>query len=207
MISAHTDEYRRAAVALANVSRQNHCCSALVASATAGEGASTVAVYLGRHLMQDLAFNPVLIELNRIRPAFTRLFRLDPKRSLAAAVSGDLAILDCVQKDPTGLRVIPVGEFQTATGLKDLESALCQAVQGLQNSFDFILADVPPVLESADTLIAGWVIPNVILVVGSGRASQESVRAARAQLADARIQVIGAILNERKRILPRWLRR
>jgi len=207
MTSPNGHEYRRAALSLANLSRQNHCRSTMVVSATAGEGASTAAVYLGRHLMRDLALNTVLIEVNRIRPALARLFDLDPKRSLAAVASGDRAILDCVQKDPTGLPIIPIGDFQSGAGLKELESALCQSVQELQNSFDFILADAPPVLESADSLIAGRVIPNVILVVGAGRASQEGLRAACNQLSEARIQVLGAILNERKRILPRWLRR
>lgn len=207
MTSTNSSEYRRAALALANASRQGHCRSVILTSATAKEGATTAAVYLGRHLMRDLAFKPVLIELNRVRPALARLFGLDDARSLAAVARGDRGVMDCVQKDPAGLPVIPAGNFETSAGLKDLEAALCQSVQELQNDFDFILVDAPPVLESADILVAVGVIPNAILVAGSGRVSQANVRKACRQLGEARTKVLGAILNERKRILPRWLRR
>lgn len=200
-----SEEYRRAALALANAARQSHCRSAILCSATAGEGTTTAAVYIGRHLLRDLGFNPVLIELNRARPALARLFGLDEEKSLAAVASGARSVMDCVQKDPTGLRMIPVGKFESGDGLQGLEAVLCRSVQELQNSFDFILVDAPPILESADVLIAGRVVPNVILVAGSGRVSQESVREACRELSEARIHLVGAILNERKRILPRWL--
>ncbi|HEV2446177.1 MAG TPA: hypothetical protein VGS58_09655 [Candidatus Sulfopaludibacter sp.] len=194
-------------MALANLSKQNHCRSTILASATAGEGATTASVYLGRHLLRDLAFQPVLIELNRLRPSLARLFGLDDSRSLAAVAGGSRPVMECVQKDPEGLSMIPVGKFESSAGLKEIESALCRSVQELQNDFDFILVDAPPVLESSDMLMAGRVIPNAILVAGAGRASQESVREACRQLSEARIHVLGAILNERKPILPRWLRR
>ena len=207
MTSPNSQEYRRAALALANLSRQNHCRSTILASATAGEGATTASVYLGRHLLCDLAFKPVLIELNRLRPSLASLFGLDDARSLAAVAGGTCPVMECVQTDPAGLPMIPVGKFESSVGLKGVEAALCRSVQELQNNFDFILVDAPPVLESADILMAGRVVPNVILVAGAGRASQESVREACRQLSEARIHLLGAILNERKPILPRWLKR
>ena len=101
---------RRAALALANAARQTHCSSAIFSSVFAGDGATTASVYIGRHLLRDLGFNPVLIELNRIRPALAQLFRLDTDRSMAAVASGSANVVDCVQKDPAGLSIIPAGK-------------------------------------------------------------------------------------------------
>ena len=194
-------------MALADVAKQSHCQSVILCSASAKEGATTAAVYIGRSLLRDFGFRPVLIEFNRTRPALARLFGLNEEESLAAVASGARNVMDCVQKDPTGLRMIPAGRFDSTDGLQDLESVLCRSVQALQNNSDFILVDAPPVLESADVLIAGRVIPNVILIVGSGRVSQECVREACRALSEAHIRLVGVILNERKRILPRWLGR
>jgi Mrp family chromosome partitioning ATPase len=157
--------------------------------------------------MQDLGFNPVVVELNRVRPALAHLFGLNKEKSLAAAVSGPAGVMDCVQKDPSGLSMITAGELDLAGHSSGFETILCQAVQVLQNNFNYILLDAPPILESADVLIAGRIVPNLILVVGAGRASQESIREACRQLSDARINLAGTILNTRKRIIPRWVDR
>jgi polysaccharide biosynthesis transport protein len=203
----NNEQYRKAALALANTARDKHCQSVIVSSAVAGEGVTTATVFIARHLLHDLASTPVVIELNHMRPAMVRLFDLDPGKSMASVASGTKRVTDCVQRDPTGLSIIPAGEFDDEGGFPRLETVLCQAVQELQNQFNFILLDAPPVLESADTLIAGRVVPNVMLVVGTGRSSQEAVREACREMRDARMQIMGTILNETKRILPRWLDR
>lgn len=204
MSERNSEHYRRAALAIANASRQSHATSAIVSSATAGEGATTACVFMGRHLLHDFGLRPVLIETNRFRPSFTRLFRLKPEKSLAAVAAGKAEVMDCVQKDSSGLSMIPAGTFDAAE-LPSLEKTLCRSVQELQNHFDYILLDAPPVLESADVAITGRVVPNAILVVGSGRTSQTALRRAGEELREAHIRVVGTILNQRKRIIPRWL--
>jgi succinoglycan biosynthesis transport protein ExoP len=200
-----TEEYRRAAIALAAALRQSRYHGVIVSSATRGEGATSAAVHIGRHLLQDAGLKPVLIEVNRLRPAFQRLFGLDSKRSLASMLAHGGSALDQVQRDPTGLAVIPAGVPEDGEAAMSLESALCRAVQELQNSFDFILLDAPPILESADVLVAGRVIPQLLLVVGAGQVSQENLGRACQQLQDAKIQLAGTILNSRKRFIPKWV--
>ncbi len=202
-----TEEYRRAALALANALRQHHNRAAILSSPHAAAGVTTAAIYVGRYLMNDYGVKPVVIEVNRTRPAFTRMFHLDPAKSLAATAGGSVDALECVQADPTGLPVLPAGQFGSNGHFPGLETVLCRAVQNLQNHFDFVLLDAPPVLESADVLIAGRVVSNLILVIGAGAVSQESVREACRELQNGKINLIGAILNTQKRIIPRWIDR
>jgi Mrp family chromosome partitioning ATPase len=158
--------------------------------------------------MQNAGINPVLIEVNRRRPALQRLFGLDPKRSLAAILTEGRPALDQVQRDSTGLAMIPAGAAeQKMPAVMSLESALCHAVQELQNSFDYILLDAPPILESVDVLVAGRIIPHVLLVVGAGQVSGENLARACQQLQDAKISLAGTILNSRKRFIPGWVER
>jgi succinoglycan biosynthesis transport protein ExoP len=201
-----TEEYRRAAITLAAALRQSRFHGVIVSSATRGEGATSAAVHIGRHMLQDAGLNPVLIEVNRLRPAFHRLFGLNNKQSLETMLAHNGRALDQVQRDPTGLAVIPVGVPEDGEpAAMSLESALCRAVQELQNSFDFILVDAPPILESADVLVIGRVIPQLLLVVGAGQVSQENLGRACQQLQDAKIQLAGTILNSRRRFIPKWV--
>jgi Mrp family chromosome partitioning ATPase len=193
---------------LATAARQSRFRSAILSSATGGEGTTSAAVNIGLHLMGDCGLNPLLIEVNRVRPSLTRLFQLDDQKSLAAMVAGGGSAMQYVQRTPAGLSVIPVGPADNAALLiSRLESTLCHAVQELQNSFDFILLDAPAILESSDVMIAGRVVPQLVLVVGAGQSSQESLSRACQELKEARITLIGTILNSRKRIIPGWIDR
>jgi Mrp family chromosome partitioning ATPase len=208
MMHHGAEEYRRAAIALVTAGRQGRHGGVIVSSATHGEGTTSAAVHIGRHMMRDAGKNPVLIEVNSVRPAFQRLFGLDPNRSVARMLAEGSPALDQVQRDSTGLAMIPAGVVeQKEPAAMSLESALCHAVQELQNSFDFILLDAPPLLESADVLVAGRVIPYVLLVVGAGQVSQQNVGRACQQLQDNKIQLAGTILNTRRRFIPGWVER
>jgi succinoglycan biosynthesis transport protein ExoP len=201
-----TEEYRRAAITLAAALRQSRFHGVIISSATRGEGATSAAVHIGRHMLNDAGLNPVLIEVNRLRPAFHRLFGLNTKQSLETMLAHNGRALDQVQRDPAGLAVIPAGlPDPAAPAAMSLESGLCRAVQELQNSFDFVLVDAPPILESADVLVAGRVIPQLLLVVGAGQVSQENLGRACQQLQDAKIQLAGTILNAKRRFIPRWV--
>jgi polysaccharide biosynthesis transport protein len=207
-----TEEYRRAAIALAASLRQSRFRGVIVSAATRGEGTTSAAVHIARLMLSEAGLNPVLIELNRLRPTFQKLFGLNPKLTLAKMLAQGGSALDYVQRDPTGLAVITAGVPgedlpENGEGGMSLESGLCHAVQELQNNFDFVLLDAPPILESADVLLAGRVIPQLLLVVGAGRVSQENLSRACQQLQDAKIQLAGTILNSRRRFLPRWVER
>ncbi len=203
----NSEEYRRAALALATAKQKMHCRTVIMSSATRREGTSSAAIYIGRHLMKDFGRKPVVIEINRLRPIYSRLFKLDDSKSFAALASGNLPVIECVQRDPTGLALIPGGGNASVTAVADLGALLCRAVQELQSDFDFILLDAPPILESADALVAGRVVPYLVLVAAAGRVSQESLRRVRQELEDANIALVGAILNMPKRIIPGWIDR
>jgi Mrp family chromosome partitioning ATPase len=133
---------------------------------------------------------------------------VDPERSFERMLAEGAPALEQVQRDGSGLAMIPAGApRKDGPAAKSLESTLCHAVEELQNSFDFVLVDAPPVLESADVLVAGRVIPQALLVVGAGRVSQEDLGRACRQLQDARIQLAGVILNSRRRFIPGWVER
>lgn len=206
MVHPGTEEYRRAAVGLAAALRQSRFRGVILTSATRGEGTTSAAIHIGRHMMNDAGLNPVLIEVNRLRPAFEKLCGLNSDQSLAKLLSNGGPALKQVQRDPTGLAMIPAGvPEEDGPAAMSLESGLCAAVQELQNSFDFVLVDVPPILESADVFVVGRVIQQALLVVGAGQVSQEDLGRACQQLQDAKIQLAGTILNSRKRFIPKWV--
>ena len=57
------------------------------------------------------------------------------------------------------------------------------------------------------SLLAGRVVPRMILVAAAGRVSHEILDRAQLELGAANISVVGGILNMQERIIPKWLYR
>ena len=198
-------QFGRAGMALATAARRDRYKSVMFSSVTGGGGTTSAIYNVGRVLTEDLGIKTLAIEINRGRPSWCREFKLDASRSLAAMASGDVGPRECVQPDGGGLAYLPAGDFQA--GGRPLDVVLCQAVQELQNDFEMILLDVPPVLDSADVLLAGRIVPRVVLVVESGNVPHQLLSRAQRQLDSASITVVGAILNRQKPMMPAWLER
>jgi Mrp family chromosome partitioning ATPase len=66
----------------------------------------------------------------------------------------------------------------------------------LAGQFDVILIDTPPMLQFSDARLMARHADGVILVVRSGVTGRESAIAAREQLAQDQIEVLGTVLND-----------
>ncbi|MCX6623464.1 MAG: CpsD/CapB family tyrosine-protein kinase [Acidobacteria bacterium] len=205
MESLTSEQYKRVALAVASPGRDGRHRSVLISSATAGEGTTSATVFVGRSLVRDFGLRTAIVEVNWVRPSLAELFDLDADRSVAAALSGRLPLRSCLQDDGAGLGLLPAGDLKELEQKRGWQKALCGMLHELEADFEVSLVDLPPLLESADALVAGSVVPQMILVVSAGWASRQAIGRAVQELERANIQLIGTIFNERKRILPQWL--
>lgn len=208
-VSAEAGEsYRRVAAFLATAVRERRFDSVLVASATAGEGTTTVAARVADLLRDRFGLRPLLIELNQRRPVYARRFGLDPGVGLAAIAAGERPVKSCVQHTPGGLAVIVAGPVrpgpEAATGAALVLKRILNEVSG---DFDLVIVDAPPVLEQADAISAGAVVPHIVLVVEAGRTPYEVIDRARQALAANDIDVVAAVLTKQPRVIPEWIYR
>lgn len=209
VVSAEADEsYRRVAAFLATAVREKRFDSVLVASATEGEGTTTVAARVADLLRDGFGLRPLLVELNQRRPVYARRFGLDPGLGLAAIAAGERPVKSCVQHTPRGLPVIVAGtagsgpEAETGAAL-----VLKRILNELADDVDLVIIDAPPVLEQADAVSAGAVVPRMVLVVEAGRTPYEAVDRARQALAANDISVVAAVLTKQPRVIPEWIYR
>ena len=78
-----------------------------------------------------------------------------------------------------------------------LNSESTRALWGrLQEEYDYILVDGPPVLAVADASILAGQVDGVILVLWSGHSRIDAARQAKEQLSRAGANLIGVVLNQ-----------
>lgn len=73
--------------------------------------------------------------------------------------------------------------------------------------YDFVLVESPPVLESADTLIAASLVPRAVIVAEAGQTRYEVVERVRRDLERAGATILCGVLNKHQRSIPAWVYR
>jgi capsular exopolysaccharide synthesis family protein len=68
-------------------------------------------------------------------------------------------------------------------------------VEMLRDKCDYILFDMPPILDISDALILGTRVDGMILVVHGDKTSREALKKAREKLDLLKVRTLGVIIN------------
>lgn len=170
----------------------------LVTSALAGEGKTVTAVNTAAMLAQ-LGASVLLIDADMRRPRCHRVLDLDNNLGLTEVLTGVRNLQDLIRLTGVpNLFVLTSGSVPpNATELVG-SSKMHQVVTQLQEIYDYIVIDSPPVMPVSDALLLSTIVDGVLLVTNAARTPKQQVRAARARLQYARAKIFGTVLNRIK---------
>jgi len=172
----------------------------VVTSAAPGEGKTLTAANLAVTLAYD-GLRVLLVDCDIRRPRVHSLFQLPRAPGLMELLraSGDP---DAPQ--PQAIRETPVARLSVLTcgalpanAANLLSGTRMRVLLGeLQEQFDIIVLDTPPVLATADASIVASLTDGVLLVVRAGTTDRNAARRAYQQLANVGARVVGTVLND-----------
>ena len=168
--------------------------SFMVTSAMPGEGKTFTSVHLAWTLAQATDQRVLLIDADLRSPAAHQMFGAPLAPGLAECLKGRADVPQALQRGPvSNLFFLPAGECrENSMGLLTT-SALKNLVTRFSAQFDWIIIDTPPILSVSDTQMISPLVDGVLLVVGAGISSRESVLKARDMLSGS--GVLGVVLN------------
>lgn len=140
-----------------------------------------------------------LVDADLRRPQQHALFGLDNARGLTSFLAGDergdLPLLDT---GVANLRLLPSGP--TLANPLDLlgSQRFADLLARLQAGADVVILDAPPVLAVADAAVLARKVDGVLLVFRAGRTKRDQAAKARALLAKANANLLGAVLTNAK---------
>lgn len=170
----------------------------LVTSAIAGEGKTVTAVNTAAMLAQ-LGASVLLIDADMRRPRCHRVLDLDNNLGLTEVLTGVRDLHDLIRPTAvSNLFILSSGSVPpNATELVG-SPKMHQVVTQLQQIYDYIVIDSPPVMPVSDALLLATIVDGVLLVTNASRTPKQQVRAARARLEYARAKIFGTVLNRIK---------
>ncbi len=168
----------------------------LVTSSIPGEGKTSVATNIALALGQ--VRKVCLIDADMRRPTVARVLGVDTtSKGLSNLVSGSDPTSECLHfNKELGIHVIPSGVVPP-NPLELLSSIrFAEAMKWLEDSFDIVIIDSPPLQLVSDPLILSQYANSVVYVVKADSTPYQVALGGLARLGEAKAHVLGVVINQ-----------
>jgi capsular exopolysaccharide synthesis family protein len=167
----------------------------VVTSTGPSEGKTVIASNLAMALAQA-ALKVVLVDADLRRPRVHKVFEAAQEPGLSTVLTGKVALdKACHPTGTPGLSLLPAGH--TDGNPADLlgSPAFKDSLKKLNDTFDWVIVDSPPVLAVTDASLIAHLATNVLFVVGADRTNRHAAQAALDQLDGTSAPFLGGVLN------------
>jgi capsular exopolysaccharide synthesis family protein len=167
----------------------------VVSSAGPAEGKSTAVINLGV-VMAQTGSRVLLMDTDLRRPRLHRAFGLAEDLGVSSLVVGQGTLESAVKStEVPNLFVLPCGPLPPNPAELLHTQAFAELLRKLQERFDCILLDSPPLGPVSDALVLSKQTDGILLVLKAGSTHREHALRALRALRDVKAHIIGALLN------------
>jgi protein-tyrosine kinase len=170
----------------------------VVTSSGPGEGKSTTIANLAVVFAQQ-GKKTLLIDADMRKPTVHYTFNLDNHLGLTTILTKRSELLPSIQEtDIDHLSVLTTGPIPPNPAELLASQAMKDVLAGVEENFDVILIDTPPVLAVTDAQILANQCDGTILVIKSGETHVDAAVKAKELLVAANAKLLGTVLNSKK---------
>ncbi|MGV1034624.1 MAG: polysaccharide biosynthesis tyrosine autokinase [Microbacteriaceae bacterium] len=167
----------------------------VITSTVSSEGKSTTAANLAIALA-EAGRTVLLVEADLRRPKVAEYMGLEGAAGLTDVLIGRVSPNDVIQKWGKGnLYVLPAGKIPPNPSELLGSTATDRLIKSLNNSFDIVLYDCPPLLPVTDASVLARKVGGLVLVVRIGQAHKAHVHSVLSNLSAVGVHVSGVIMT------------
>lgn len=168
----------------------------VITSAIPGEGKSNVAINLAVSLAET-GKSVLIVDCDLRKPVMHKYLRLSKKAGgLTTVLSGASDLNDSiVYFTDLGINVLPAGPIPPNPAELLGSRAMEMLIQTMEQRYDYIIFDTPPVSVVTDAAVLGRFTDGAILIIRQKHAKIESAQLAKRNLEAVGVPIIGAVLN------------
>lgn len=172
----------------------------MVASAMSGEGKTFNTLNLALSMANEMDITVLVVDLDVLNPALTRLLELDEKLGFTDVLSDpDVMLSDVIlSTNVPKLKVLPAGRRHSQANELLASEQMRRVTHELATRYPdrIVIFDAPPLLMTSEANVVAGLVGQVLLVVEAGETPQSAVKEAVALLDERK--VIGIVLNKYK---------
>lgn len=177
----------------------NACHVIGISSALPGEGKSVTAINLA-YSLSELGKRVILLDADMRRPTLAEKLNINKKPGLSSYLTGQSDLNELVQDcniagDEKAFHVIAAGQNPPNPVELLSSSRMDLAIETLRKQYDYVIFDLPPIVEVSDTLAIAQKVDGVLVVVRQNHCNRLALNMTLRQLAFVDAKVLGVVFN------------
>jgi capsular exopolysaccharide synthesis family protein len=169
--------------------------SFVVTSSVPAEGKSTTAVNLAI-AVSDADLRVLLIDADLRHSKLAEYLGVEGAIGLSDVLINQVSLHDAVQTwGRNGMAVLPAGAVPPNPSELLGSRAMSDLMRALEQDFDVIIIDTPPLLPVADAALLSKTVGGALVVAAAGRTHRAELAAALSVLDDVRANIYGVIVT------------
>ncbi|QDU36102.1 Tyrosine-protein kinase YwqD [Maioricimonas rarisocia] len=165
----------------------------MIASATGGEGKSTLSCHLATSLARA-GRSVLLVDCDIRRPSIHRVFDFENSPGICDVLRQEVPLEEAIkQGSPDGLSILPAGKVDQTVLRLLAQDELGNLFKELAAEYDFIIIDSAPVLPVTDSLLIAQHVDAVMFSVRRDVSRAAKVAAAVQRLSMLGVSILGAV--------------
>jgi capsular exopolysaccharide synthesis family protein len=194
-ISSFAESYRALRTSLLLSSAEHAPRTMLITSSHPAEGKTTIVANIAISLAQTGA-KALVLDADMRRPRCHKILSAKNDVGLSTFLSRDIHLDDVLQEhDIPNLYVMAAGPVPPNPSELLSSIKLRFLISELEEHFDHIIIDSPPVIHVTDAMIISPHVDGVVIVVKGGQTPREAVLRAKQALTDVNAKIFGIVLN------------
>lgn len=166
----------------------------LITSAAMGEGKTTVACCIAIAMAQTNK-RVVIVDCDLRRPRLHRIFGKPSDTGLTTALVGEIGEDHIEETEVPNLSVYIAGPHPPNPAELLQSERFKTVLKRLQEKFDYVILDSPPVLAVTDAAVLSTLVDGVVMVTRAFQTRKELAQHAVRRLTDIGAHVAGVVLN------------
>lgn len=179
--------------------------SIAITSCEVGEGVTTTAVNLAASLKQDPGVHVLLVDGNVTDRGVEKYLRCGKMASISQIVADSNLANMPIHHISGGLDLLVAKKEKDGSGLNTFFSGLNGTFKRLNESYNVIILDCPPIRTMYSSLSLFRSVDGVILVIQAERVRSEIIQREIDLLKGARANLLGCVLNKRRFPIPNFI--
>ena len=168
----------------------------MITSSGPNEGKTAISSNLGINLARK-GKKVVIVDTDFPRPNIYKIFGISNEKGITNVLMGENTIDEVTVPAKTkGLHLIPSGPKPPSTSLLFESQQMKDFIKELEQKFDFIIFDTPPILTINDPIILGSYVDKTVLVIAANEISRQIVKEGVDKLRKSNDRLLGAVLNK-----------
>lgn len=170
----------------------------VISSAEPNAGKSTAATNLAITMAQTGA-KVLLIDADMRKPSLHRTFHVKKHNGLSVILSGLASFEDCVCREvANGLDLIPSGTLPPNPSELIGSEAMANFLQKMEELYDYVFVDTPPVGVVSDALVACSRAAGVVLICRQRQTTYQELENAVESVRGVGSNLLGVIITDMK---------